>query len=197
MEHNISAAPVSMPAIFGKEPREGGSRHVPEEIHRRRMAMSTQAASQQATEFPYFIEEHDLIRQTVTRFCKEDIAPFAAEWDEQGIFPRELFKKAGDLGLFGIRIDPRYGGSGQDWWATTAYVESMSNSDSGSVNMAFLVQSDMSLPVIQELGTDEQKEEFLPPAVRGDWIGALGKANPAADRMLQSSKPGPALKATI
>ena len=60
--------------------------------------MSTQAASQQSTEFPYFTEEHDLIRQTVTRFCQEDIAPFAAEWDEQGIFPRELFKKAGELG---------------------------------------------------------------------------------------------------
>ena len=80
----------------------------------RRMPMSTQAASQQTTEFPYFTEEHDLIRQTVMRFCKEDIAPFAAEWDEKGIFPRELFKKAGDLGLFGIRIDPRYGGRRSD-----------------------------------------------------------------------------------
>ena len=140
--------------------------------------MSTQAVPQQATEFPYFTEETDLIRQTVTRFCKEDIAPYAAEWDEEGIFPRELFKKAGDLGLFGIRIDPKYGGSGQDWWATTAYVEAMSHSDSGSINMAFLVQSDMALPVIQELGTDEQKQEFIPPAVRGDWIGALGISEP-------------------
>jgi len=140
--------------------------------------MSTQTVPQQTTEFPYFTEEHDLIRQTVTRFCKEDIAPFAAEWDEQGIFPRELFKKAGDLGLFGIRIDPKWGGSGQDWWATTAYVEAMSHSDSGSINMAFLVQSDMTIPVIQELGTEEQKAEFLPPAVRGEWIGALGISEP-------------------
>src|SRR5215471_1883932 len=140
--------------------------------------MSTQTVPQQTTEFPYFTEEHDLIRQTVTRFCKEDIAPFAAEWDEQGIFPRELFKKAGDLGLFGIRIDPKWGGSGQDWWATAAYVEAMSNSDSGSINMAFLVQSDMALPVIQELGTAEQKDEFIPRAVTGEWIGALGISEP-------------------
>ena len=62
-------------------------------------SVSTQAVQPTTTEFPYFTDEHDLIRQTVTRFCKEDIAPFAAEWDEQGIFPRELFKKAGDLGL--------------------------------------------------------------------------------------------------
>jgi citronellyl-CoA dehydrogenase len=140
--------------------------------------MSTQAIQQQATEFPYFTEEHELIRQTVTRFCKEEIAPHAAEWDEEGIFPRELFQKAGALGMFGIRIDPKWGGSGQDWWATAAYVEAMSNSDSGSINMAFLVQSDMALPVIQELGTEEQKEEFIPRAVTGEWIGALGISEP-------------------
>lgn len=140
--------------------------------------MSTQAVQQQSTEFPYFTEEHDLIRQTVTRFCKEEIAPNAAEWDEEGIFPRELFNKAGALGMFGIRIDPKWGGSGQDWWATAAYVESLSNSDSGSINMAFLVQSDMTLPVIQELGTAEQKDAFIPQAVRGEWIGALGISEP-------------------
>ena len=140
--------------------------------------MSTQAMQQQATEFPYFTEEHDLIRQTVTRFCKEEIAPYAAEWDEEGIFPRELFPKAGALGMFGIRIDPKWGGSGQDWWATAAYVEAMSNSDSGSINMAFLVQSDMTIPVIQDLGTEAQKAEFLPRAVSGEWIGALGISEP-------------------
>ena len=137
-----------------------------------------QVPQQQTTEFPYFTEEHEMIRQTVTRFCKEEIAPYAAEWDDEGIFPRELFNKAGDLGMFGIRIDPKYGGSGQDWWATAAYVEAMSASDSGSINMAFLVQSDMTIPVIQELGTEAQKQEFLPPAVQGQWIGALGISEP-------------------
>ena len=133
---------------------------------------------QETTEFPYLTEEHDLIRRTVTRFCKERIAPYAAEWDEQGIFPRELFRHAGDLGLFGIRIDPKWGGSGLDWWATAAYLEAMSASDSGSVNMAFMVQSDLTIPVIQELGTPQQQDEFIPRAVRGEWIGALGISEP-------------------
>ncbi|HWZ45409.1 MAG TPA: acyl-CoA dehydrogenase family protein [Candidatus Saccharimonadales bacterium] len=140
--------------------------------------MSTQTVQQPTAEFPYFNDEHDLIRKSVERFCKEEIAPHAEEWDEKGIFPRELFKKAGDLGMFGIRIDPKWGGSGQDWWATAAYVEAMRHSDSGSINMAFLVQSDMTIPVIQELGTEDQKAEFIPPAVRGDWIGALGISEP-------------------
>ena len=141
--------------------------------------MSTTAIPQQlTTEYPYFTEEHDLIRQTVTRFCREEIAPFAAEWDEQGIFPRELFRKAADLGLFGIRVDPKWGGSGLDWWATAAYLEAMSASDSGSVNMALMVQSELTIPVIQELGTPQQQDEFIPRAVSGEWIGALGISEP-------------------
>ena len=70
--------------------------------------------------YPPFTAEHDLIRQTVKRFCREEIAPFAQEWDEAGIFPREIFRKAADLGLFGIRIPTELGGSGLDWWATAA-----------------------------------------------------------------------------
>ena len=113
--------------------------------------------SQQATEFPPFTEEHDMIRRTVRRFAEEEIQPHAEKWDEEGIFPREIFRKAGDLGLFGIRIDPKWGGAGLDWWASTAYYEGMAFSDSGSVNMALMVQSDLTIPVIQELGTEDQK----------------------------------------
>jgi citronellyl-CoA dehydrogenase len=141
--------------------------------------MSAQAVPQQlTTEFPYFTEEHELIRKTVTRFAKEEIAPYAAEWDDLGLFPRELFRKAADLGLFGIRIDPKWGGSGLDWWATAAYLEGLRASESGSVNMAFMVQSELTIPVIQDLGTAEQQREFIPPAVSGEWIGALGISEP-------------------
>ncbi len=112
------------------------------------------------------------------RFCLEEIAPHAEKWDEEGIFPRELFRKAGELGLFGIRIDPKWGGSGGDWWASAAYLESMAYSDSGSIAMAFMVQSDLTIPVIQELGTAAQQAEFIPKAVSGEWIGALGISEP-------------------
>ena len=130
------------------------------------------------TEFPYFTEEHEMIRRTVKRFCLEEIAPYAEEWDHAGIFPRELFKKAPNLGLFGIRLDPEFGGLGLDWWASAAYMEAMAYSDSGSVNMALMVQSEITLPVLEELGPREQKEEFLRPAIAGDWIAALGISEP-------------------
>src|SRR5712692_28518 len=130
-------------------------------------------------EFPYFTEEHEMIRQTVKRFCREEIAPYAEQWDHEGIFPRELFKKAANLGLFGIRIDPEWGGLGLDWWASAAYMEALAYSDSGSINMALMVQSEITLPALAELGTRAQKDEFLRPAVAGDTIAALGISEPS------------------
>jgi citronellyl-CoA dehydrogenase len=135
-------------------------------------------AEQVTTEFPYFTEEHNMIRETVRTFARAEIAPYSAEWDEAGEFPRELFKKGADLGLFGIRIDSEFGGSSHDWWASAAYFEGMSYSENGGVNMAFMVQSDLTAPVIEELGTREQKEEFLRPAVAGDLIASLGISEP-------------------
>ncbi len=135
-------------------------------------------ATETKAEFPYFTEEHAMIRETVKRFARNEIAPHSVEWDHAGSFPRELFKKGADLGLFGIRIDSEWGGSEQDWWASAAYMEGMSYSENGGVNMAFMVQSDLTTPALQELGTREQKEEFLKPAVAGDLIASLGISEP-------------------
>ena len=140
--------------------------------------MSHATVEETRAEFPYFTEEHHLIRETVKKFALAEIKPHSAEWDEKEAFPVDLFKKGADLGLFGIRLDPEWGGSGLDWWATAAYIEGMSYSENGGVNMAFMVQSDITLPVLDELGTREQKEQFLKPAVAGEWIASLGISEP-------------------
>ncbi len=128
--------------------------------------------------FPGFNDETEMLRATVRKFVETEIAPNAERWDEEGIFPREIFDKAGELGLFGIRFDPKWGGSGLDWWATAAYAEALAYSDSAGVNMALLVQSDIATPIIAELGTDEQKKLFLEPGVSGAAVGALGISEP-------------------
>ena len=135
-------------------------------------------AAAEQTQFPYFTEEHAMIRDTVRKFASREIAPYSAEWDKAGIFPRELFQKGAELGLFGIRIGTEYGGSALDWWASAAYFEGMSYSENGGVNMAFMVQSDLTAPAIEELGTREQKEEFLKPAIAGEMIASLGISEP-------------------
>jgi citronellyl-CoA dehydrogenase len=142
--------------------------------------MASASLTEAALRFPHFTEEHETIRQKVRQFCATEIAPFAEAWDNAGEFPRELFNKAADLGLFGLRVDPRWGGSGLDWWATAAYLEALAYSDSSAVNMGLCVQSELTIPAIHSLGTEEQKEEFLPPALTGRWVLALGITEPEA-----------------
>ena len=131
------------------------------------------------TSFPPFTEEHALIRQTVRDFATTRLAPHRAEWDAAGDWPaREMIKEMAGLGLLGIRFDEKYGGAGLDWWAHTAFVEELCHCRNGGVIMSILVHTDISTPVIHEIGTEEQKQEFLVPAIQGDRIGALGITEP-------------------
>ncbi len=125
-----------------------------------------------------FTEDHEAFRNTVRSFVEKEMTPHSLEWDRAGIFPRELFRKAGELGFLGINHDPKYGGSGLDYWYVTVFAEELSRSLNAGVNMALLVQSQMATPIINEIGTDEQKREFLEPALKGEKIAALGVSEP-------------------
>jgi acyl-CoA dehydrogenase len=130
--------------------------------------------------FEPFGEDHRAFRRTVREFCERELAPHARAWDEAGSFPRELFRRFGELGYFGIRHPVAWGGSGLDYWYVVAYVEELVRSRSAGLNMAMLVQGEMATPVIAALGTDEQKREFLAPALRGEKIAALAISEPDA-----------------
>src|SRR4051794_17947406 len=126
----------------------------------------------------YFTAEHEAFRKSVRAWVEKELTPHALEWDKAGIFPKEIFKKAGELGFLGINHDPKYGGSGVDYWYVTAFCEELSHSHNAGVNMALMVQSQMATPIINEIGTDEQKRLFLAPALAGDRIAALGVSEP-------------------
>ncbi len=133
-----------------------------------------------AVAFEPFTTEHEAFRRVVREFCEKELAPHAREWDERGEFPRELFRRFGELGLFGIRRDPAWGGSGLDYWYVVAYAEELVRCRNSGLSMGMLVQGEMAIPVIEDLGTDEQKREFLAPAVRGERIAALAISEPDA-----------------
>ncbi|MEL6187460.1 MAG: acyl-CoA dehydrogenase family protein [Myxococcota bacterium] len=124
-----------------------------------------------------FSEEHRTFRATVRKFA-ESLAPFSEEWDEAGIFPREVFNQAGELGLLGIRAGEGIGGLGLDWWYTVPYIEELVRARNAGLAMALMVQSDMATPIIDEIGSDEVKREFLAPAIKGEKIAALGVSEP-------------------
>lgn len=131
--------------------------------------------------FPPWNDEHEMLRKTVREFARERLMPFREEWDRNQSWPaREIFKEMGELGLLGLRFPEAVGGLELDWWATTAYVEELCEARNGGVIMSTLVQTDMATPVLAEIGTPEQQQEFLAPAVAGDYVAALGITEPGA-----------------
>ena len=129
---------------------------------------------------PGFTPEHDLFRQNLRSYVEKELAPHALEWDEAGIFPREVFTGMAELGALGINYSEDVGGSGGDYWYVVVLAEELTRSRNAGVNMALLVQSQMATPIIGEIGTAEQKKEFLAPALAGEKIAALGISEPDA-----------------
>jgi citronellyl-CoA dehydrogenase len=127
-----------------------------------------------------FSEEHEQFRQTVRHFAEKEILPYADQWEKDKDFPSEIFRKAGDLGILGAHYKEEHGGSGGDYWFSVAKGEELPRGGCAGVGMALLVQSDMATPVIADLGTPEQIEEFLKPALAGEKIASLGVSEPGA-----------------
>jgi citronellyl-CoA dehydrogenase len=127
-----------------------------------------------------YTEEHELFRKTVRQFAEKEIEPYADEWEKNKDFPSELFKKAGDLGILGAHYSEDVGGGGGDYWFSVAKAQELPRGRCAGVTMALLVQTDMATPVIADLGTPEQIDEFLKPALTGDRIASIGVSEPGA-----------------
>ncbi len=131
----------------------------------------------------FFREEHEIYRKSVRAFLEKEVAPYADEWEKAEMFPREVFTRCGELGFFAAAYPEEVGGGGGvhgDWWYSAVWGECMVHAGSAGVAMGLMVQSDMATPIINTLGTREQKEEFLLPALRGEKIAALGVSEPNA-----------------
>ncbi len=129
------------------------------------------------TELPIYTEEHDLFRRTIRDFVANELAPYVNEWDEAGEFPREVYKKAGEIGLFGIGFDEQYGGLGEhDPLLFCILSEELAQSSGGVA--AGLFSNYIGAPPIQRAGSDKVKEEILPGMLSGDLICALAITEP-------------------
>lgn len=126
----------------------------------------------------YFSDEHELFRRTVRSFAEGAIKPYANDWEQAGIFPRELFAKAGEAGLLGIRYDQRFGGSGLDYWYTVVLCEELTRGMAFGTAVGLLAHSEFAMSAVHDEGSDELKQEILPAAIRGEIILALGVTEP-------------------
>jgi len=135
-----------------------------------------------------FTSEHELFRKTVRDFAERELLPHKEEWEKKKDFPKSVFKMAGELGILGVCFPESVGGSGGDYWFKVVFCEEIVRCKMAGVAMDLLVQADIATPVIDALGTEEQKKLFLTPALAGDKIGALGVTEPGCGSDVMSIK---------
>ena len=127
-----------------------------------------------------FQPHHDELRHHMRVFVERELAPHAAEWERSESFPREIFQRAGEVGLFGCLFEPDFGGSGPDPIAAAVVTEEVSRCGSGGVSACLGAHKDLACLYISNFGTDEQRRRWLPPALAGEAIGALAVTEPDA-----------------
>ena len=124
-------------------------------------------------------EEIGLLRQTLSQFAAQEIAPRAAEIDRNNEFPNDLWPKLGQLGLLGITIPEEYGGSGMGYLAHAIAIEEISRA-SASVGLSYAAHSNLCLNQIRLNGTEAQKQQYLHALCSGEHVGALAMSEPSA-----------------
>ena len=128
----------------------------------------------------YLTEEHLALREQVSRFLAKEVEPHGAKWEEQGHVPREVLRKMGGLGLFGITYPVEYGGAGADALTSLVFADALSRSTFGGFIVTVLVHTDMASPHLVNAGSKAQLEKYLPAIIRGEKITAVAVTEPDA-----------------
>jgi isovaleryl-CoA dehydrogenase len=124
-------------------------------------------------------ETIDMLRATVQQFAADEIAPRAATIDHANLFPADLWRKMGDLGLLGITVEEEYGGTAMGYLAHVVAMEEISRA-SAAVGLSYGAHSNLCVNQIRRNGNDAQKKRYLPKLVSGDHVGALAMSEPGS-----------------
>lgn len=133
-------------------------------------------------------ENQSMIAQMVKDFADKEIRPNLMEWDENQIFPIEVFKKLGDLGLMGVTVPQEYGGSGLGYFEYVTAIKEL-GAVCGSIALSMAAHNSLCTGHILSFGNEEQKKKWLPKLASAEWIGAWGltEANTGSDAMRMST----------
>ncbi len=128
----------------------------------------------------YFGEEHELLRTQIRRFVNEEIKPRALQWEVDGMVPRDVLRRMGELGFLGIRYPAEYGGSDMETLATVVLAEELGRSTFSGVAITVLVHTDMASVHLFNGGSQALKDRFMPDVIAGKRIVAVGVTEPGA-----------------
>lgn len=126
-----------------------------------------------------FSDEHAMIQKMVREFADKEIVPRAPKIDQESLFPTEIFKGLGELGLMGIQYPEKYGGSGGDCLSYIIATEEIARA-CGSTALSYVAHCSLGIEPIFAEGTEEQKQRWLPAMCRGEKLGAFGLTEPGA-----------------
>ena len=129
---------------------------------------------------PPFTEEHEAFRAQARAFVASELAPHVGEYERDGWFPNEVFLRCAEAGYLGLKYEERYGGTGGGYVADAVWTEELSRVGSGGLASGIGAHTSIATPPIWKFGTEEQKQRYLVPAIRGEKIGALGITEPDA-----------------
>ncbi len=129
---------------------------------------------------PYFTDEHELLRKSIREFVEREIRPYAEEWEQEESFPNWIFERMGELGYLGLNYPEEYGGGGGDYLTNVVLAEELARCGVSGIGAAVGVHVGCATPPILAFGTEEQKREYLVPAIKGKRIACLGITEPDA-----------------
>ena len=118
-------------------------------------------------------ENQKMIADMIQQFGKKNITPFVREWDDNQIFPVDVFKKLGELGLMGVLVPEQYGGSGFSYYEYVTAIEQLAILDP-SIGLSMAAHNSLCTGHILQFGNEEQKKKWLPKLASAEWIGAWG-----------------------
>ena len=124
-----------------------------------------------------YSEQQLMIQQMVEDFANKEIQPNINKWDEQQIFPIDLFKKAGDLGLMGVLVPEKYGGAGLGYYEYILIIEEISKV-CGAIGLSLAAHNSLCVNHILKFSSEIQKQKWLPKLSSGEWIGSWGLTEP-------------------
>jgi isovaleryl-CoA dehydrogenase len=122
-------------------------------------------------------EDTDMLRHSVSSFAQDKIAPRADEIDRSNTFPRELWPQMGELGLLGITVEEKWGGTGLGYLDHCVAMEEISRA-SGSIGLSYGAHSNLCVNQIRRNGSNDQKKRYLPKLISGEHVGALAMSEP-------------------